>query len=198
MIKLTKLAIALTAISSFTTVNANENITYGIQTSVGFGGDEIIENSTTSTITSGDSISFGGFINTPILFSDFYGKISASYAFENQSYINAEESFNRLPINFLLMRKSGDYSYGAGITYHLNPSYEITYTAGGKDIIDYDNALGLVLEATKAIGSFGLDVGVQYTNIEYSGDDNKSDSNSFSLNEKADGSNIAVTLIKTF
>ena len=194
--KLVKLGLAISLVAGTTLANASE-YSFGIQAGVGFGGETLIETeTTTTTISAGDNLALGAFVNTPILFSDIYGKIAISTANESEVYTNAEESFSRIPLSFLLMKKTGAYTYGAGLTYHLNPSYELILTGSGYEKVDYSNALGFIIEANRTFSS-GIEVGFSYTNIEYSGG-TESGTTSFEINDTVDGSNFALTVGYTF
>lgn len=195
---LVKLGLTISLIAGSAFANASE-YNFGIQGGVGFGGDKVIASGTTTeTITAGDSFTYGVFINTPILFSDVYGKVAISVANESETYTDAEESFSRMPLSFLLMKKAGSYSYGAGLTYHLNPSYELSLNSGGSAKIDYDSAIGFIIEANKTLSS-GLELGVSYTKVEYSGGSTTNTTGStLTFNETVAASNFAITLGYTF
>jgi opacity protein-like surface antigen len=195
--KLTKIGLAVSLMAGMSFANASD-FSIGVQTGVGFGGDQIIKSGTnTSTIESGDNFSFGVFVNTPVLFSDVYGKIAINFATESETYLDAEESFDRIPIDFLLMKRTEKYAFGAGLTYHASPSYEITFNDNTNHKADYDGALGLVLEAQRVLSN-GIELGLRYTNIKYKKADISGTDTLLTLNDSVDGSNFALTAGYTF
>lgn len=67
-------------------------------------------------------------------------------------------SFTRYPLDLLLLDNHGDWHFGFGLSYHLNP--KLRPQGDGPDF-SFHNALGAVLEAQYQI--FGL----RYTSIRY-------------------------------
>lgn len=174
--------------------NADEELKYGVQASFGFGGDTIITTETTeTTIDAGDNYRFGGYLLKPELIYGLSTKLALNYISVDKEYTNATEDLNSISIDFLLMKEiiSGVY-LGAGVTSHLTPSYELLLDGGDSEKIDYDPALGLVIEVTKTFRN-GLEVGFSYTSIEYSGTEDTNNANNFDIANTVDASSFALT-----
>jgi len=153
------------------------------------GGDNLL------TIVSGsgsDDISAGGLLSMsfgaklPMADPNLEGRVSFGYFFDIQSYSNGDASFDRFPLESLLMYRSGQMFWlGGGITYHINPTLSCNITAVCSGDISFDNALGVILQTDWLVTNSIL-VGLRYTSIEYDGP----------LGSTADGSHIG--LIGTF
>ncbi|WP_430459981.1 hypothetical protein ACQUQU_12275 [Thalassolituus sp. LLYu03] len=80
-------------------------------------------------------------------------------------------SFDAFPLDMMGYYHNGKHSIGAGLSYHLNPEYDVDGT-----VMEFDDALGALIEYRYFWKPrFGLTV--KYQNIEYtwSGTDNKVD-----------------------
>jgi hypothetical protein len=196
--KMTKLFLPAALLLTANAVNANENTGFGIQASLGLGGDTIITGDAgTTTLTAGDNIRFGGYVQQSNLVLDLSGKLALNYINGSKSYSNAEEDLTTFSVDLLLMKEVGNgFSFGGGLTYHLSPSYELVYNDGDFSKVDYDNALGFVLEAKKTL-TFGLELSLIYTNIEYTGTANPSNSG-LAVSEDINASNISFAVGYTF
>ena len=173
-------------------------LAFGLQASFGVGGDTVITDADVETLDAGDNFSFGGYVIKPELISDLSGKLAVNIISGSKSYSDAEEDLDRTSIDFLLIKEIDSFSFGAGLTYHLNPSHELATDNNGTKKVDYDSALGLILEATKTLDN-GFTFGVQYTNIEYSGGKENSNDNSLVASlETVDASNIAFSVGYSF
>ena len=171
--------------------SADQALKYGIQTT--FGGETFIADGTTTTgsdtFTTDNNFKYGVYIIKPELVSHLSGKFALNSITGEVTYSDATEDFNAFSFDFLLMKEIFKTIYvGTGLTYHFNPSY--TYT-DASDCIDlnYDDALGSILEVTKVFDN-GFEVGISYTNIEYTGIKNNYN-NYFS--ETVDASGFALT-----
>jgi len=124
--------------------------------------------------------------------------LSSSIGFKNDSLLvsNGEADFIRFPLELILQAKvSPRLSIGGGLSYHMAPSYrdnfpqpnQPTQSNFDKFIIDFDNALGVVLQTTyrlarqgdrtetpdgvEQISTGGFDIGARYTFIDYESPD---------------------------
>jgi len=207
---ISKLLLPVALLLTANAANADQDLKYGIQTSFGFGGDTFIDDDTVkiTTLDAGDNFSFGAYALKPELVYDLSGKIALNYISGSEDFTDASEDFNTLSIDLLLMKEIIDTVHiGVGLTYHVNPSYDLNYeltttsTATGSLVstvsnesekIDYDGALGLILEITKTFRN-GLEVGISYTSIEYSGTENNNNSNVINISDTVNASNFALT-----
>lgn len=103
------------------------------------------------------------------------------YHFDSISADNGEVSFDRMPIDLLLLYHLGEaaqHRLGGGLTYHLSPELDLNDLGNGR--YEADNALGFVFAYDYQIVAHNY-LGVRYTNIEYDFD---------SISVTADGSNV--------
>jgi hypothetical protein len=92
-----------------------------------------------------------------------------------------------MPLDLLGFYRTGNHRFGGGVTYHLNPEFEIDTDFADGDI-EFDNALGLVIEYDYFF-SEGLSAGLRYTSIEYEASD---------FDEEIDGSYFGLIISFAF
>ncbi|GAB4512939.1 MAG: hypothetical protein Tsb0026_17190 [Sulfuricaulis sp.] len=112
-----------------------------------------------------------------------------NYKFDSVDATNGEADFDRWPLDILLVSRQGNFALGAGITYHLSPSFEATIN-GATSRVDFDDSLGLLLQAGYLMAE-RTELGARITLIEYESDTplvmtsgtitNKVDGDSFGL-----------------
>lgn len=173
--------------------NAAQHMRYGIQTYFGFGGDTFIEGGQTAlgtdTLTGGEHDQLGVYLVKPNILFDLSGKLALNAIVAEELYTNGNEDFSTVSLDFLLVKElSNSLYFGAGATYHIDPTYTYNVSSQERDL-EYDPALGFIIELTKEFQS-GFTVGLSYTNIEYSGIENNY--NAFS--ETVDASSFALTI----
>lgn len=78
---------------------------------------------------------------------------------------SANVTFSRNLLNALVLFKSNDWHYGAGLTYHYGVEYEVE-SFGGIGTVEFKNALGFIADFRYFFSEGGY-VGGRYTNIEY-------------------------------
>ena len=95
------------------------------------------------------------------------------YKADQSSASNGEVTWDAIPFTALVMIKNGEWKFGGGVTYHLNP--ELSGNFSGYDNGDYfndsvddqyENSLGTVLEIDYMATDY-LSIGVKGTFIEY-------------------------------
>ena len=154
------------------------------------GGDELI----TATTTAGESqdIEGGGLysISTGLQFDiDKTSNIRALIGYKADSITASNGSFDwdRIPIDVMYFYQTQQWSFGGGLTYHMNPEFSGSATGLNPLVIDikFKDALGYVLEVDYRLGK-SFYVGAKYTAIDY-------EYESFA-NEKIDGNSIGVVI----
>jgi hypothetical protein len=88
-----------------------------------------------------------------------------NYKFDSIDADNGEADFDRWPLDLILVSRQGNVALGAGLTYHLSPSYEATVN-GFSTEVDFDDALGFLLQAGFMVTPT-LELGGRVTLIEY-------------------------------
>lgn len=158
---------------------------------IAFGGDDL-------AVVSGDSgdLQAGQLLNLGIGYDfDLNAaktlrlRTGINYKFDSVDADNGEADFDRWPLDFILISQQGNFSLGAGLTYHLSPSFEATVN-GSTSRVDFDDALGFLLQAGYMVAE-RIELGARVTLIEYESDSllvtpggaitNKVDGDSFGL-----------------
>jgi hypothetical protein len=111
-----------------------------------------------------------------------------NYQFDRADADNGDVEFERFPLDVLGFYRNGSHRFGGGITYHMNPKYSIDVDNGVSGDVDFDDALGLVVEYDYFF-SQNVSLGVRYTDIEYDASD---------FNETIDGSHFGIIINALF
>lgn len=133
---------------------------------IAFGGDDLV------IVSGGEDLHAGELLNLGIGF-DFdlnaaktlLLRTGINYKFTAVEASNGDAYFDRWPLDLILVWRQGNASLGAGLTYHLSPSYEIDAN-GITSEADFDDALGLLLQAGFMVTPT-MELGVRVTMIEY-------------------------------
>jgi hypothetical protein len=133
---------------------------------VAFGGDDL------TVVSGGEDLQAGQLLNLGIGY-DFdlnpaktlLLRAGINYKFDSVDASNGEADFDRWPLDLILVSRQGNFSLGAGITYHLSPSYEATIN-GFSTEVDFDDALGFLLQAGVMVTPT-MELGARVTMIEY-------------------------------
>ncbi len=180
------IAIATTAISA----NANEEIsTVGLHLGYGFGGETMVDTGKEELKTNAGLI-FGGFVQIPLSQGNpqpVFAKLGLSYMRDSVSASDGDASFDKFPLDLLIMTQVNNVKIGAGLTYHLNPTYEQDTDYDGSYEVEFDNALGFMIEGDLTLPNSNVEFGLRYTKIDY-------EFNGFEI----DGNGFALTMGSTF
>lgn len=142
---------------------------------VDFGGEPIttlvFDDNTQETLYSHAGLSMGVGINIDLLeFLDWETTISTKS--ESVEAANGDISFRRYPLETLLFYNYGFFRVGAGISYHIAPTYSCDVTGVCSVTSSANNALGYTAEAQikfdrrEQLGA-DITIGVKYTIIQY-------------------------------
>lgn len=163
---------------------------------IAFGGDDM------AVVTNGNDLQAGQLLNLGIGYDfDLNSaktlrlRTGVNYKFDSVDASNGEADFDRWPLDLLLISRQGNFSLGAGITYHLSPSFEATIN-GVTSNVDFDDALGFLLQAGYMIGE-RTEIGARVTLIEYE-TDRPVVSVSGALTNKVDGDSFGVYITTGF
>jgi len=179
------LAIALAA--STLTANANEEQSsspvFGLHFGIGFGGYTFAETSNNEEVEAGGGLLFGAFTQIPLAQGSaqpVFAKLGMSYMRDSVDAEDGDASFTKFPIDALVMTQVNSVKFGAGLTYHLNPTYkeDSPYVSGE---VEFDNAVGLLIEADYSFANSNAEFGLRYTKIDYEIDGFEIDGNAFAL-----------------
>lgn len=134
-----------------------------------FGGDDL------AVVAGGEDLQAGQLLNLGIGY-DFdlnaaktlLLRAGINYKFDSVDADNGEADFDRWPLDVLLISRVGNFALGAGITYHLSPSFEATVN-GSTSRVDFDDSLGFLLQAGYLVAE-RIELGARVTLIEYESD----------------------------
>lgn len=139
---------------------------------VTFGGDELA----TLEYTNGDSTTLhaGGLVLFGIGFDHQFGnqweiQSSINYHVDRANARNGDVTFQRFPLDVLGFYRSGNHRFGGGITYHMNPEFEIDLS-DVRGTVDFDDAVGGVLEYDYFFTP-SISLGLRGTVIDYKSSD---------------------------
>lgn len=135
---------------------------------IAFGGDKLAVVSGPN----GQDVQAGQFLNLGIAYDFDLNpartlslRTGINYKFDSVDASNGEADFDRWPLDILAISRQGNFALGAGITYHLSPTYEDTIN-GVSSRFDFDDALGFLLQAGY-LAAERIELGVRITLIEY-------------------------------
>lgn len=163
---------------------------------IAFGGDDMV------VVSGGEDLQAGQLLNLGIGYDfDLNAaktlrlRTGINYKFDSVDASNGEADFDRWPLDVLLISRQGNFSLGAGITYHLSPSYEASVN-GVSTSIDFDDSLGFLLQAGYLM-SERLEIGARFTLIDYE-TDRPIVSIGGTLTNKVEGDSVGVYLSTGF
>lgn len=105
-----------------------------------------------------------------------------NYLAAGASARNGDVSFTRWPVEALGFYRMGNHRFGGGLTYHINPKLDVDIDYGPDDTINFDDALGVVIEYDYFFLR-QLSLGVRGTLIDYKSSD---------LHDTVNGNSIGI------
>lgn len=131
-----------------------------------FGGDQLAEVFTSSgseSVDAGELYTLG--IGVALdLAPDLESRITVGIKEDGVFADNGDVTFTRYPIDVLILRRTGNWKIGGGITYHLSPEFTAS-TVSTFDQAKFEDALGFLLELDRELGP--AYIGGRLTFIEY-------------------------------
>ena len=132
-----------------------------------FGGKTLVN-------TSGEDLDAGGllYFGAGVLFepnnSNLMYQFSLGYKFDSVNFSgpSGDANVSVMPLDAVVFYKIDTMRLGAGLTYYLNPKYELCFDAGGCSTANFDDSLGLVMELRHQFTDI-MFWGARYTNVEY-------------------------------
>ncbi|MHB1141996.1 MAG: hypothetical protein ACYC1T_09580 [Sulfuricaulis sp.] len=157
---------------------------------IAFGGDDL------AVVSGGDDLQAGQLLNLGIGY-DFdlnpaktlLLRAGINYKFDSVDASNGEADFDRWPLDLLVVSRQGSFALGAGITYHLSPTFEATIS-GSTSRVDFDDSLGFLLQAGYLVTPT-MELGARVTLIEYESDSLLVLTNG-SITNKVDGDSFGI------
>ncbi len=173
------LAIALPAQAHLQPYRQHREV-YGLF-SAGFtgGGEDLVklrfERGGSENVEAGGEIVFGGGVIFAPRDSVLQYQFTLNYHSDGALAENGEVSFDRFPLEALLFFAEGRHRAGFGLSYHLSPELEIDIDGSPRETVDFEDALGIVVEYNFEISPQFL-LGLRYTDIDYEVDGSPSTS----------------------
>ena len=171
--------ISLLTFLTLASLNASESLMPILQMGYDFGGTTLAtverddyDYSSVNKIRAGQGLSFemGAVVDSPGLELQFL----IGYKFDNESASNGEVTWDLIPFTALALFKSNRWKFGGGLTYHLNPALDGSFTGydqngdyfHDKADDEYENAVGAVAQMQYRL-TRNFSMGVKGTFIEY-------------------------------
>ena len=131
------------------------------------GGDELISTNSTDSISAGGGIKFAIGVQNPLNYDESAGiRLSVGYLSDSILASNGEAEFSTVTFDAMLVSHSYPHSFGVGGTLHMSPQYRDNVVGYSPETIEYDDALGLVLQYGYHFTP-GIELGVRYTDLTY-------------------------------
>ncbi len=130
------------------------------------GGEEL------AATTTGDSISAGSGIKLAIGSQNQLGdgtdslRFAAGYLFDTLDAVDGSADSSAITLDATYLMRSGPHQFGVGATLHMSPEYSQTGGGYSSFTIEFDDAVGLVLEYGYRL-SDDVVLGGRYTNLTY-------------------------------
>jgi hypothetical protein len=154
------------------------NVGFLLRMNFDFGGDELIElqwdDGDETTLKAGQLMTFAAGVLYRRPDAPWAVEATLGYKFDQANGDNGSIKFTRIPLDLVASFAHGGHRIGGGATAHLSPSFSCDADGVCDGTIDYDTALGGILQYAYGFrvgANSGFDVGLRYTFIEYSGSD---------------------------
>ncbi|MBT3204894.1 MAG: hypothetical protein HOM14_05235 [Gammaproteobacteria bacterium] len=131
------------------------------------GGNELISTNSVDSIEAGGGIKFAVGVQNPVNYDGSAAiRLSVGYLSDSIFADNGQANFSTMTFDAMLVSSSGPHSFGVGGTLHLSPEYSDNVAGYYPELIEYDDALGLVFQYSYHFVP-GLEIGLRYTDITY-------------------------------
>lgn len=138
-----------------------------IEVSAEAGGDELIATNSSDNITAGGGIKFAIGVQTPL---DYYEttsiRLAAGYLSDSILAYNGRANFDTVTFDAMLLSHYRPHSFGVGLTLHMSPRYSDYVDGYEPEVIDYDDAVGLVFQYSYQFVP-GVELGFRFTELNY-------------------------------
>ena len=144
------------------------------------GGDTLI------STTAGEDVNAGGGINYVIGVQNEVGEngrsvsLSLGYMIQSMDASNGTAEINTITFDAIYSIPMDSHQFGVGASYHINPTYKDDLDGFSPLKIEFDNALGLVLQYSYAF-SPRLQIGARITEMDYEVNGLSLDAGSFGI-----------------
>ena len=138
-----------------------------IEASAEAGGEDLITTNSADSISAGGGIKFAIGVQSPLNYSQSTDiRLTVGYLSDSILASNGEAEFNTVTFDAMLVSYFWPHSFGLGATMHMSPQYRDNVMGYASEVIDYDDAIGLVFQYSYHFVP-GLELGVRYTDLTY-------------------------------
>lgn len=150
-----------------TTASAAEQTRPFIMAGLAFGGDTLVD-TTGSDLDAGGLLYFGGGIIHEPFNSNLMYQFSIGYKFDSVDFSgpSGDSSVRVVPVDAMAFYKVDRLRFGAGLTYYMNPKWELCFDFSGCATANFDDAMGVAFELRHQWTDI-MFWGARYTNVEY-------------------------------
>jgi len=155
-------------LATSTKIYAVEGLVLGFDFTVG--GDKVAEFSNDTSQRAGDGIGFH--IGYEFLVNEenfVFIQTTIGYSFDDPNIENGKSDITRTPVHLLVLKNVESHQFGAGLAYHKDPEIAQRTDGVGSATIDFDDALGYVLQYGYQF-SDAFTLGGRYVDLEYESD----------------------------
>lgn len=172
---MTKLIVSAILLTLASTVQAKPYFELSIE-----GGGETLISSSDYFLSAGGGFKFALGVQNEV---GEYGEslsLSLGYLFDDMEASNGTAEISTLTLDAIYSIQMDNHRFGAGGSYHIGPTYKDEIAGFSPLKIDFDNALGLVLQYSYTIRP-GFQIGVRITEMDYEVNNLSLDASSFGI-----------------
>lgn len=140
------------------------------------GGETLAETTDGQDLRAGGLLQFSAGIENPVS-DDLVLQTMFGLKFDSITASDGDASFARYPIDVSLIKRTEKFELGMGLSYHMNPKFDINGAISGT--LNFDDALGTTL--AMGIRSNKAAIGARFTFIDYKGGGFTVDGNNLGL-----------------
>lgn len=141
-----------------------------------FGGETLVEayytNGDSTKVKTGEGLSIFGGVDY-FLQDELKLRGTIGYKFSSASASNGDITFDRFPLDLLLLKGYGRHQFGVGATYHTGVEYEWdvnSYGFGSNGTVEFEDSLGFIVHYEYRVplkNDNAFVIGARYTQIDY-------------------------------
>ncbi len=131
------------------------------------GGDNLVT-TTNEELKAGGLIYFGGGLLIEPEGSNLIYQVSIGYKFDSIEFKGprGDSKISVMPLDALVFIKSDELRFGAGLTYYMNPEWELCIDGFGCNTASFDDAIGPTVEL-RYQANHKTFWGLRYSNVDY-------------------------------
>ncbi len=144
------------------------------------GGETLISTTSGQDINAGGGINYVLGIQNEVGENGKYWSLALGYMIQSLDASNGTAEISTLTVDAIYSIPVNDHRFGIGASYHIGPTYKDEIAGFSPLTIDFDNALGLVLQYSYAY-SPRRQIGARFTQMDYEVNGFSLDADSFGI-----------------